>query len=1346
MEKVVPSVLRQLRATDIIRMAGLTAASLGQEYSRTGAVQNTQRQGARLSGVIEISLALTGSASAQVEERGAAPKDKAERHQYPVEVELLSPTSWVSECPCSPNRALFCAHAAALLYWWLQRPATFVTATDPPLLPSAKAEVPEQMRRERSGDLLDILTRLGLSDLRAFAREYGIATNGLTKQQLAEAIQEAFQQPEMVRRVAATLKKPQRQLLAALTLAGGAMTDNDLRTLYERFKLGQLNQYQSILAALQGKGMIFHTSWNRSLQQSIGPGRASLDAGWYVPLEVRTALRVTVPVTLFDIESGNEAPKIRQVEPFSLLAELLLVARALDGSISLSVGRETPSQPLLEILQVHIARSPAFLRFAVRLLLLANILQKEESSTPYLRVLPTAAQQLLGPAHAEVIRDLFKLWLTQSSSEELFDLLQEEDLQLRSRTTSLNQPLLCPEELAAENSEARQGLVRLLAQVPLNSWVSFAGFVRFVYRLNPLFLQRRQSLSSSPHWWLECEEGRPLRPLHLSDWSRAEARYLLHLLSGPLYWWGICDTAHSLDGQLLAFRLTPLAGWLLNSRALPPEADEQHAQNLATSLAVIDSQEADPQELLITCSAYARPIIKMVEALAEAAGLRDGRLCYRLTPRRLSDALSQGYCPRPLLKLLHQASTQYDAPLAPLLAWLERWIAGYGQVRLYTGVTLLETTDTLVMRELTATTSLDEQVVQTIHPTLLILKKPGAERLIDDLKQRRQFPLLRGEEEANLFPATSWLVEDGNVGEGARALQQLLYLYWSMVAAMREGLSLGSSGLLSRSALRYVGEHMGSRLRLNQLHTESDTPLLLFIRLLLMRLELLQERQGVLHAAPAEPFFALPLAERVRRCYRLYMENHFWNEMLYLPEISVRPGPSPLEPAHEAVRHARQAVVQCLMHETVGTWQNFSTLIARTKLSTPYLLFPQQYGSHTERYSSDCNPYGWDFRLRQGWLTHREGWHMVEGGFIRAVVAGPLHWLGVVDLDHTESPIMFVLSAAAALITSNISIEEEAPCGRLIVQANFELVALAPVSELLLITLDRFADRISLEHIAQYRLTKASVTRAIQKGLYADEIRQALENASEGEVPQNVRYSLGEWERQARRIEIWRSATLLEVGDIALLDGLFASEETRSLFRRRLAPHLAEVALHLLPAVQQVLWQRNSLSALVQDSTLENDCLTTCEAQWHLHNDGRLQPLYAVLNLYLVAEIVRFSERDESTAWQHITPSSLRQALQQGIALDYIIRFLQQYCQGGIPGSFLIRLKLWGGGYSASIQVERAPLLCLSPQILQDLQNDTEIQQLLGSEIAQPYCLVRVAAQNLESVIALLDERGFTVE
>ncbi len=95
--------------------------------------------------------------------------------------------------------------------------------------------------------------------------------------------------------------------------------------------------------------------------------------------------------------------------------------------------------------------------------------------------------------------------------------------------------------------------------------------------------------------------------------------------------------------------------------------------------------------------------------------------------------------------------------------------------------------------------------------------------------------------------------------------------------------------LLSRSALRHVTEHMGNKVHVDQVRSESDVPRLLFIRQLMMKLGLLQERRGTIYAAPAEAFFSFSLIERARRCYQFYLETPLWDELLYLPEVNVRP-------------------------------------------------------------------------------------------------------------------------------------------------------------------------------------------------------------------------------------------------------------------------------------------------------------------------------------------------------------------------------------------------------------------------------------------------------------------------
>ncbi len=816
MEQVVPAALQHLRAADIIRMAGLTVASLGQEYCRTGKVHNVQRRGTRLSGTVDVPHMSPDIAASPTNEADSLKPTTVSQRHYTVEVELESSTSCKSICSCSPDSYILCPHAAALLYQWLARPVAFATIDEEeirhlaeeddkvesaqfthavssaaPLLPepvfpaiapksgrplSADKSIVKQRGPAPLAGIADILSQTGLGELRTIAREFDIATTGVSKQQIVEALLEVLRQPEAVRRVAATLEKPQRQLLAALVLAGGAMADEDLRGVFERFALGQQNQFQDMMAVLQGKGLLFRTNLSSLMPQRIGLGGIPLDIGWYVPPEVRLALRVTVPITPF---SPEEAPTLQMVKPYSLLADLLLIARALDGYQFVREdewaelgGRNVTTQPadtfssqrltgsfaadgtmtifpagalsasLLASLQAIIARSPAFLRFAVRLLSLADILYKD-NGTPSLRVLPGAAELLLGPAHAEAARDLFTLWLTHPSVEELV-VLQEKGLRLRCRTTSLNYPLLRHGELEAENSEARQAIVALLTQVPLNQWIHFPAFARFVYRLTPLFLQRRQRLFSSPHWWIE-QEGQLLHPLQWQDWLRAEFSYLMELLCGPLHWWGICDLALASDGRLLAFRLTPFASWLLSGLVGEIPDEEEKEQGLLTEgVEVIDTDH-----VLVPCVLAAWPTLQVIEKFARVSGVRASRLCYRLAPQSLSEAVCHGQNPTLLLNLLRALLSLEARPsdaLPELVAQLERWIASYGRVRLYTDAVLLEVADAAVARELAATTSLYEQIVRTLQPTTFLLKKAGAARMTDDLKRRGQSPLLHDED------------------------------------------------------------------------------------------------------------------------------------------------------------------------------------------------------------------------------------------------------------------------------------------------------------------------------------------------------------------------------------------------------------------------------------------------------------------------------------------------------------------------------------------------------------------------------------------------------------------------
>src|SRR2546423_10086964 len=108
MDDVVPSALQRLRAADIIGMAGLSIASLGQEYCRVGAVQATMRRGSQLLGIVDISNLSNGVAEFPTDTVETTEHISPEQHRCVVDVEVQSSNVWLAHWSCNP--VYICLH------------------------------------------------------------------------------------------------------------------------------------------------------------------------------------------------------------------------------------------------------------------------------------------------------------------------------------------------------------------------------------------------------------------------------------------------------------------------------------------------------------------------------------------------------------------------------------------------------------------------------------------------------------------------------------------------------------------------------------------------------------------------------------------------------------------------------------------------------------------------------------------------------------------------------------------------------------------------------------------------------------------------------------------------------------------------------------------------------------------------------------------------------------------------------------------------------------------------------------------------------------------------------------
>ncbi|HEY7356286.1 MAG TPA: hypothetical protein VH590_07460, partial [Ktedonobacterales bacterium] len=138
----------------------------------------------------------------------------------------------------------------------------------------------------------------------------------------------------------------------------------------------------------------------------------------------------------------------------------------------------------------------------------------------------------------------------------------------------------------------------------------------------------------------------------------------------------------------------------------------------------------------------------------------------------------------------------------------------------------------------------------------------------------------------------------------AESFQRDLYLYWSVVREQSAGLTLLANGQLPKAALRLLNAALSLKSELDGIRTEQEAARLFFLRLLAQTLGLLKVRGETLQAADASAFFAQSLAERTRQSFAAWLNGAFWNELLYLPGVTLHPLPP--ESAHPEVLRARR--------------------------------------------------------------------------------------------------------------------------------------------------------------------------------------------------------------------------------------------------------------------------------------------------------------------------------------------------------------------------------------------------------------------------------------------------------
>lgn len=125
-----------------------------------------------------------------------------------------------------------------------------------------------------------------------------------------------------------------------------------------------------------------------------------------------------------------------------------------------------------------------------------------------------------------------------------------------------------------------------------------------------------------------------------------------------------------------------------------------------------------------------------------------------------------------------------------------------------------------------------------------------------------------------------------------------------------------------------------------------------------------------------------------------------------------------------------------------------------------------------------------------------------------------LFLFGLIDLGELEGrPVTLRLTPLGAkALGVELPVDFDDGAKPLVVNPDFEIILFPNDDSYDLITaLDRFAERISSDSAYRYKISEASVEKAVAEGLEASAILGTLSEHSRVEVPQNVIYSIGQW-------------------------------------------------------------------------------------------------------------------------------------------------------------------------------------------------------------------------------------------
>jgi hypothetical protein len=510
--------------------------------------------------------------------------------------------------------------------------------------------------------------------------------------------------------------------------------------------------------------------------------------------------------------------------------------------------------------------------------------------------------------------------------------------------------------------------------------------------------------------------------------------------------------------------------------------------------------------------------------------------------------------------------------------------------------------------------------------------------------------------------APDWQPEQVQIADPGLLLRDL-YLYWDH--ARRNDVTLLKSGLVGKRGLKAINDVLLVPDPLLQgAKREDQAPRLFLLRRLLEQLDLVRGHRGQLQMTGESPdhipaFWSWPLVNQLKACleswFRLGAIGAWEKEAAqYSPRY----------------RHARETVCATLQKLETGIWLEPEDLLERLQDHDSDFLFAERSKVESYRGSwyyshSGSNYYGSTRDLLRAFDEY-------EGRFLATWITGFLHQLGIVDVGRKgETWQAFRLTEIGRAV---LDAEDTQPSdrlaeegqGKLVIQPNFQIVAMGPVGLDCLARLDLIADRKRADRGAfEYHITRDSIYRAHKLGMEVDEVIHFLEEATGVTLPQNIRRSLQEWGAQHERIVFRSGVSLLQAADADFLTKLLDDSRVSRYLDRQVS---SEVALLNSGHERSVVAELVSQGILPAVSNCEPD---SADDSVVVDEDGTIRPVQAVPSLYLRGRLSRMAEERTGGLWK-LTAASISQAGGSKKAVLHLLVELRRLSREALPSGLVL--------------------------------------------------------------------------